>query len=148
MSDWEEKAKTIKPRVSHYVDDNDLIDDFCSQMKCNLCHGTDQNGEPNGYGCPSMEEFQDKYDDYILEYDEAYDLVKKERDELKDDLKSSIDENARLKSLLIEACELVDVSADFEDASYIFNDFLNKPEIKSLLETRANSTKVLMEERE
>ena len=32
---------------------------FCAKAGCNACHGVDQNGEPNGYGCTS----QDKYTD-------------------------------------------------------------------------------------
>ena len=38
-------------------DENELIDEYCKSQNCSACNGTDINGEPNGYGCPDMEEY-------------------------------------------------------------------------------------------
>jgi hypothetical protein len=49
------------PQKASYADDNELIDEFCDQRKCSFCNGIDENGEPNGYGCPDLEEWIDKH---------------------------------------------------------------------------------------
>ena len=49
----------IKPKHIFYFDEDELLDDFCDQVGCHCCDGTDMNGEPNGYGCDEGEKFQD-----------------------------------------------------------------------------------------
>ena len=33
---------------------------FCNKIGCSECKGTDQNGEPNGYGCEGEEQYIEK----------------------------------------------------------------------------------------
>ena len=67
-------SRTHTPDKEKYEDENELIDEFCRKSKCTNCHGTDMNGEPNGYGCTDMEAFIEKYthlvDDDFEEDDE------------------------------------------------------------------------------
>ena len=47
-------------------DPDDYVDRFCRRSKCDACQGTDENGEPNGYGCVALDAYiQSKYEDYI-----------------------------------------------------------------------------------
>jgi hypothetical protein len=63
----------------YYRDEDDLIDDYCKSVGCSLCHGVDINGEPNGYGCPDLDEFLDEnHEKYILEDEELIDFLEKE----------------------------------------------------------------------
>lgn len=36
-------------------DDTKYTEAYCRKQKCRKCEGTDQNGEPNGYGCVGLE---------------------------------------------------------------------------------------------
>lgn len=40
---------------------------YCKNMKCQVCSGTDENGEPNGYGCYGHDEYISKRYNAILE---------------------------------------------------------------------------------
>jgi hypothetical protein len=40
-----------------YEDENKLTEEFCTSSNCFACIGSDDTGEPNGYGCPAMEKF-------------------------------------------------------------------------------------------
>lgn len=67
----------------YYRDENDFIEDYCISVDCGACNGTDQNGEPNGYGCPAKEEFIDNnYEKYMLEDDDIIELLEKENEKL------------------------------------------------------------------
>ena len=46
--------------------DSEIMNDFdedkhgetyCKKKKCRACEGTDENGEPNGYGCVGRDEY-------------------------------------------------------------------------------------------
>lgn len=51
---------------TYYKDEDDLNQGYCDIKKCCQCDGTDQNGEPNGYGCPGQEKFIEKYWNSII----------------------------------------------------------------------------------
>ncbi len=36
-------------------DDDKYTQAYCRRMKCSICHGTDQDGEQNGYGCEGLD---------------------------------------------------------------------------------------------
>lgn len=54
------------PNKETYEDTNDLIDEYCERANCEQCHGTERNGEPNGYGCEAMEQWVAKHTDRIV----------------------------------------------------------------------------------
>ena len=41
----------------YYSIHDDIEQVFCDINECNECDGTDQSGEPNGYGCEDQEDF-------------------------------------------------------------------------------------------
>lgn len=45
------------PLKEKYKDENELINEFCKRSNCSKCNGSDDSGEPNGYGCDDMENF-------------------------------------------------------------------------------------------
>jgi len=47
----------LKPLKDKYKNEGELIDEFCSLTECSECNGSDDTGEPNGYGCEAMEKF-------------------------------------------------------------------------------------------
>ena len=51
----------MEPEKLYYVDEDELIDEYCRRIKCSECHGSDFNGEPTGYGCINMEEWVDEH---------------------------------------------------------------------------------------
>jgi hypothetical protein len=38
--------------------ENRLIDLYCKQQECKACYGTGIDGEPNGYGCKGLNQFE------------------------------------------------------------------------------------------
>lgn len=66
----------FKPEKAYYRDISDLEDEYCDQIGCHACDGTDQNGEPNGYGCEEREIWANKYfDDYVKEDYEIIEIL-------------------------------------------------------------------------
>ena len=39
---------------------NDAVKRYCNKQKCKECDGSDESGEPNGYGCDGLEEYLSK----------------------------------------------------------------------------------------
>lgn len=47
-------------------DPDDYVERFCKRSKCDVCNGSDENGEPNGYGCTALDAYiQYRYEAYI-----------------------------------------------------------------------------------
>lgn len=57
----------MKPRKKKYKDSNELGREYCEQSNCSACKWTDENGEPNGFGCNGQDEFIDTYEHLIKE---------------------------------------------------------------------------------
>ena len=51
----------LKPLNDFYLDPEQLDEEYCSRVNCQACEGTDQNGEPNGYGCSSRDNWVEKH---------------------------------------------------------------------------------------
>lgn len=47
-------------------DEDKYIDEFCNKQNCHSCEGTDQSGEPNGYGCDGAEQYVEQMYQHIL----------------------------------------------------------------------------------
>lgn len=92
LNEWTHKAEKVSKSdsvKSHYLDDDDLGDEFCERVSCDACMGCDQNGEPNGYGCGYRDAYIDKNFGRIVDYDEAYEIVNKELTQAKKDLEEA-----------------------------------------------------------
>ncbi|MFM6994568.1 MAG: hypothetical protein ACKOWO_05595 [Sediminibacterium sp.] len=83
-------SEKMKPKKDHYIAEKELGQEYCESIKCRICFGEDENGEPNGYGCPEQENFIADNDELIFDFDDAYFLVQgqlydaqKEIDQLK-----------------------------------------------------------------
>jgi len=52
----------IKPEHKIYLEGEEIELEYCNQINCNLCHGTEpESYEPRGYGCEAAEKFAIKY---------------------------------------------------------------------------------------
>ena len=57
------EIQALRDRVKELESEPDedvLTSLFCDAVGCRDCHGSDHNGEPNGYGCPGMEKWRHK----------------------------------------------------------------------------------------
>ena len=81
----------IKPQKDHYIDEDQLGDEYCHAVKCNACFSTDIEGELKGYGCEGRDDFLDENEELVLDFQEAYFLIEKKSEKLHA-------ENAELKS--------------------------------------------------
>jgi len=51
-----------KPEHKIYLEGEEIELEYCKQINCNLCHGTEpESYEPRGYGCEAAEKFAIKY---------------------------------------------------------------------------------------
>lgn len=62
----------MKPKKDHYICEDDLGDEYCSNTGCKECFGSDYNGEPNGYGCVGRDKFIEDNEGLILDFEAAY----------------------------------------------------------------------------
>lgn len=73
----------MKGFKKYYSDENDLIEDYCKSVNCNICHGSDLNGEPNGYGCRGLDDFlEENTDELVLTDDDLIEAQKEHIEEL------------------------------------------------------------------
>jgi type I site-specific restriction-modification system R (restriction) subunit len=49
----------------YYKDEEVLEREFCRKENCSTCDGSDENGEPNGYGCSHNEKYIEENYKYI-----------------------------------------------------------------------------------
>ena len=62
-------------------DENELRDWYCREIAvCVACHGTGQDGEPNGYGCEPMEDFMEGHSHRLSGNLENKEILFKEKD--------------------------------------------------------------------
>ena len=86
-------SNKLQPTKDHYIDEDELSHEYCAANKCTACFGIDQNGEPNGYGCPGQERFLDDNYELILDFEEAYFLLDrkiKQKDKIIEELKGEL----------------------------------------------------------
>jgi hypothetical protein len=55
LEDYNEQ-KINKSEIMSDFDEDKYVKAYCIRQNCHSCDGTDFNGEPNGYGCPGLEE--------------------------------------------------------------------------------------------
>lgn len=87
-----ETSEEIKPSKDFYIDENELIDDFCSQMKCSGIETVGESGGESCYGCDELEDFQEKYiDSHAEDYHERVRTKITELEQENKKLKEAID---------------------------------------------------------
>ncbi len=45
----------ISQEIMEDFDEDKYIKSYCKSKKCNMCNGSNFNGESNGYGCEGLE---------------------------------------------------------------------------------------------
>lgn len=78
------------PLKKYYRSEDELGDEYCQRMGCKSCHGTDDNGEPNGYGCEQADEFYCNNEHLIMDGDAISFLLEEENKKLAEQVVETI----------------------------------------------------------
>jgi len=83
----------MKPKHKIYFDTESIEKEYCVTNNCEQCYGTNQDGEPHGYGCDPAEDFAVDFCDRSIDNMDEDDFNK-----IRSEYEAIEQENAKLKA--------------------------------------------------